>query len=40
MVVIMMSGEVVVDTTPNEVDREVRIFMTHNRKIDLSMIKN
>ena len=40
MVAIIMSREVDVDTTPNEVDREVRIFMTHIHKVDLSMVKN
>ena len=40
IVSIIMSGEVVVDTTPNEIDREVIISMIHIHNVDLSMVKN
>ena len=40
MIVIVMSREVLVDTKPNEMDREIRIYMTHIHKVDLRMVKN
>ena len=39
IVAIIMSREVLADTIPNEMDREVRICMTHIHRVDSSMVK-